>query len=257
VWNGLHERVLSDPALAAAAKRGGATVRELREPPPDLPIGGHRRPREGATVVLTVGTDAAVGKMTASLEIVASLERMGKRAAFVATGQTGIAVAGKGISVDAVVADFIAGATEQMVCEAAENADYVIVEGQGSLTHPGFSGVTLGLLHGSRPELMVLCHDANRQVMKGYETEGLPVRRLRDCIAIYEEAASWSRPPGYPRARVVAIALNTYGASDDFANAVITSAAHETSLPVADPIREGHAGADRLAEAILSVRVPA
>jgi uncharacterized NAD-dependent epimerase/dehydratase family protein len=257
VWNGLHERVLADPALAAAAKRGGATVRELREPPADLPIGGHRRPREGATIVLTVGTDAAVGKMTASLEIVAALGRMGKRAAFVATGQTGIAIAGAGISVDAVIADFIAGAAEQMVCEAAENADYVIVEGQGSLTHPGFSGVTLGLLHGTRPELMVLCHDANRQVMKGYESEGLPVRSLRDCVAIYEDAASWSRPPGYPRARVVAIALNTYGMSDVFADAITKSASQETSLPVADPIREAAAGAERLAQAIVTARVPA
>jgi len=144
-----------------------------------------------------------------------------------------------------------------MVCEAAESADYVIVEGQGSLTHPGFSGVTMGLLHGSAPDLLVLCHDANRQVMKGYESEGLPVRRLRDCITIYEDAASWSRPPGYPRARVVALALNTYGMSEHFADAVTRSAAQETSLPVADPIREGSAGADRLAQAIVTARVPA
>ena len=176
VWNGLHERVLSDPALAAAAKRGDATVRELREPPADLPIGGHRARRAGAVVVLTVGTDAAVGKMTASLEIVEALRRAGKRATFVATGKTGIAIAGEGIAVDAVVADFIAGAAEKMVCDAAESADYVIVEGQGSLTHPGFSGVTLGLLHGTAPDLMVLCHDARRLVMKGYDREGLPVR---------------------------------------------------------------------------------
>jgi len=105
VWNGLHERVFADPELAAAAKRGGAKVRELREPPPDLPIGGHRARREGARVVLTVGSDAAVGKMTASLEIVAALRRIGERAEFVATGQTGIAIAGQGIAVDAVVAD--------------------------------------------------------------------------------------------------------------------------------------------------------
>ena len=257
VWNGLHERVLSDPALAAAASRGGASVRELREPPPDLPIGGHRRPRDGVTVVLTVGTDAAVGKMTASLEIVAALGRMGKRAAFVATGQTGIAIAGRGISVDAVVADFIAGAAEQMVCEAAETADYVIVEGQGSLTHPGFSGVTMGLLHGTAPDLLVLCHDANRQVMKGYEREGLPLRSLKACVGIYEEAASWTRPLGYPRARVVAIAMNTYGLPESVAYESIRSAALETSVAAGDPIREGPAGADRLAQAIVTARVPA
>jgi uncharacterized NAD-dependent epimerase/dehydratase family protein len=232
-------------------------VRELREPPEELPIGGHRRPRDGVTVVLTVGSDAAVGKMTASLEIVAALRRMGEKAAFVATGQTGIAIAGEGISVDAVVADFIAGATEQMVCAAAEDADWVIVEGQGSLTHPGFSGVTMGLLHGAGPDLMVLCHDAIRQTMKGYEEAGLPIRSLRELVRIYEDAAAWRRPPGYPTARVVAVALNT---GDDVSQdptpalAKITSAAAETKLPAADPIREGASGADRLAQALIDAR---
>jgi uncharacterized NAD-dependent epimerase/dehydratase family protein len=258
VWNGLHERVLADPDLRAAAAAGHARVRELREPPPDLPIGGHRRPRAGATVVLTVGTDAAVGKMTAALEIVAALERAGQRAAFVATGQTGIAIAGDGISVDAVVADFIAGAAERMVCDAAESADWVVVEGQGSLTHPGFSGVTLGLVHGSAPDLMVLCHDPGRRVTKGYEPEGLPLRSLKECVMIYEEAAAWRRPPGYPRARVVAVALNTAAMHPpEGAQRWITDASHETGLPAADPIREGASGADRLARALLDARVPA
>ncbi|HEV8536407.1 MAG TPA: DUF1611 domain-containing protein [Candidatus Limnocylindria bacterium] len=249
VWNGLHERVLADPALAAAAARGGAMVRELREPPMDLPIGGHRRPHEGATVVLTVGTDAAVGKMTASLELVAALRRAGERAEFVATGQTGIAIAGGGIAVDAVVADFIAGAAELMVCEAAARADWVIVEGQGSLTHPGFSGVTLGLLHGSAPGLMVLCHDAARLNVKGYDHD-LPLRSLREYVRIYEDAASWRRPPGDPPARVVAVALNTATLDDDFARATIDSVVQDLGLPAADPIREGPAGADRLARAL-------
>jgi len=152
--------------------------------------------------------------------------------------------------VDAVVADFVAGATERMVCDAAERADWVIVEGQGSLTHPGFSGVTLGLLHGAGPDAMVLCHAAFRQTMKGYEREGLPVRDLRDLVRIYEDAAEWRRPPGYPRARVVAIALNTIGMSPEHARSEIGGATHATKLPAADPIREGVAGADRLAEAI-------
>ncbi len=258
VWNGLHERVLSDPRLAEAAKRGNASVRELREPPDELPIGGHRRPREGVTVVLTVGSDAAVGKMTASLEIVAALRRMGEKAAFVATGQTGIAIAGDGISVDAVIADFIAGAAEKMVCEAAERADWVIVEGQGSLTHPGFSGVTLGLLHGAGPDLMVLCHHAMRSTMKGYDDTGLPLRSLRELVRIYEDAAAWRRPPGYPPARVVAVALNTGDlvSSDppDLALSWIQGAAAATKLPAADPIREGTAGADRLARALIDAR---
>src|SRR2546427_5783849 len=119
VWNGLHERVLADPALAEAARRGGGSVRELREPPKDLPIGGHRRPREGVTVVLTVGTDAAVGKMTASLEIVRALERAGERAAFVATGQTGIAIGGNGSALDAGVAHLLARAAGRVGWDAA------------------------------------------------------------------------------------------------------------------------------------------
>ena len=255
VWNGLHERVLADPELGAAAKRGGAKVRELREPPPDLPIGGHRVRRDNARVVLTVGSDAAVGKMTASLEIVAALRRAGERVEFVATGQTGIAIAGQGIAVDAVVADFIAGAAELMVCDAAERADWVVVEGQGSLTHPGFSGVTLGLLHGTGPDLMVLCHDVRRMSVKGYD-DGLPLRTLREYVRIYEDAAAWRRPPGYPPARVVAVALNTATVSEERAKAEIAAAAHETSLPAADPIREGNPGADRIADA-LREKIPA
>lgn len=249
VWNGLHERVLADPALAEAATRGGGRVRELREPPPDLPVGGNRRPREGAKVVLTVGTDAAVGKMTVALEIVAALRRVDERVAFVATGQTGIAIAGSGIAVDAVIADFIAGAAERMVCDAAEAADWVIVEGQGSLMHPGFSGVTLGLLHGSAPHAMVLCHDSMRHTVKG-DAFGLPLRPVEECVGIYEAAAAWRQPPGHPPARVVAIALNTSTASEEFARACIDDAAHRSGLPAADPVREGAAGADRLVGAL-------
>jgi len=247
VWNGLHERVLPSP---------DPRVRELREPPPDLEIGGHRSRRADARVVLTVGTDAAVGKMTASLELVRSLERAGERAEFVATGQTGIVIAGQGISVDAVVADFIAGAAERMVCDAAERADWVIVEGQGSLMHPGFSGVTLGLLHGSAPDLMVLCHDSSRRVVKGYEAERLPLRPLAECVRVYEDAAAWRHPQDRPRARVVAVALNTVALSDADARAAIEAAARETGLPAADPVREGAAGADGLAQALRSMTPP-
>jgi uncharacterized NAD-dependent epimerase/dehydratase family protein len=255
VWNGLHERVLDDPSLREAAAAGHGRVRELREPPRDLPIGGHRRPRPGVPVVATVGSDAAVGKMTASLEIVAALRRSGERAAFVATGQTGIAIAGEGIAVDAVVADFIAGAAEKMVCDAAEDADWVIVEGQGSLAHPGFSGVTLGLLHGAAPDLMVLCHDASRRIVKGYAD--LPLHPLLDVVRMYEEAARWSRHPDAPRARVVAVAVNTVALDDREAARAIFDAGAEAGVPAADPIREGAAGADRLARALIDARAPA
>jgi len=239
--------VLADPALRAAAEHGGGSVRELREPPADLPVGGHRARRAGTRVVLTVGSDAAVGKMTVALELVRALDRAGKRAAFVATGQTGIAIAGGGIAVDAVIADFIAGAAERMVCDAADAADWVVVEGQGSLTHPGFSGVTLGLLHGTAPDLLVLCHDAARTEVKGFP--GLPLRPLRELIQLYESAATWSLRPG-ARVPVVAVALNTSALDDAAAGRAVDAAAAETGLPAADPVRDP-AGADRLARALL------
>lgn len=257
VWSGLHERVRDDPDLAVAARTGSGRVRELREPPPGLPIGGHRRLRDGATVVLTVGTDAAVGKMTAALEIVAALGRAGERAVFVATGQTGIAIAGEGIAVDAVASDFVAGAAERMACDAALRADWVVVEGQGSLMHPGFSAVTLGLLHGCSPHLMVLCHDASRTIVKGYDAERLPVRSLTGCIKIYEDAATWRHPIGHPRPRVVAVALNTAGLDDRGASRAIADASAALGLPAADPIREGPAGGDRLAGALTLARTEA
>jgi uncharacterized NAD-dependent epimerase/dehydratase family protein len=144
------------------------------------------------------------------------------------------------------------------VCAAAEHADWVIVEGQGSLTHPGFSGVTLGLLHGAGPDLMVLCHNAMRKSMKGYEDTGLPLRSLRELVKIYEDAAAWRRPPGYPPARVVAVALNTgdvvSSSPPDLALQWIQGASAATMLPAADPIREGTAGADRLARALIDAR---
>jgi len=187
--------------------------------------------------------------MTVALELRAALGRAGRSAVFVATGQTGIAIAGEGISIDAVVADFIAGAAEQLVCDAAERAEWVVVEGQGSLTHPGFSGVTLGLLHGSAPDALVLCHDAGRRRMKGHDE--LPLRPLAELARIYEEAAAWSRRPDAPRARVRAVALNTVALDEAGAAAALAGAGRETRLPAADPVREGPAGADRLARAVL------
>src|SRR5688500_1546899 len=145
-----------------------------------------------------------------------------------------------------------------MACAAAEHSDWVIVEGQGALTHQGFSGVTLGLLHGAGPDLMVLCHNAMREFMKGYDDTGLPLRSLRELVKIYEEAAAWRRPPGYPPARVVAVALNTgdviHSDPPDLPMQWIQGAARATNLPAADPIREGTAGADRLARALIDAR---
>ena len=247
VVNGLHTRLADDARLAGAAAEGGARIFDVRKPPDALPVGGHRRRREGSVVVLTVGTDAAVGKMTVALELVRELRERRKSAAFVATGQTGIMIAGNGISVDAVVADFIAGAAEELVVSAAEGAEYVVVEGQGSLTHPGFSGVTLGLLHGSAPDRLILVHDASRRTVKGFDH--LPLRPLREYVPLYESAAAWSRPTGSPRVPVVAVALNTYGLDDAAARAAIADAARDTGLPATDAVRYG---ASVLADAVLA-----
>ena len=117
--------------------------------------------------------------------------------------------------------------------------------------------MTLGLVHGSAPDLMVLCHDVSRAVMKGYESEGLPLRSLNECVAIYEHAASWRRPPDHPLARVVAVALNTSTVDRDFALASIRSASRGTGLEAADPIREGGSGGDRLARALMDAKITA
>ena len=258
IWSGLHTFVGDVPELAALAAKHRVGIHDLRRPPTRLDVARGRVRNIDATVVLTVGTDCNIGKMTTQLQILDALRAKGIRTSFAATGQTGILIEGRGIAVDAVVADFIAGAAEKMVCEAAEHADWVIVEGQGSLTHPGFSGVTLGLLHGAGPDLMVLCHNAMRETMKGYEDTGLPLRSLRELVKIYEDAAAWRRPPGYPPARVVAVALNTGDLmSSDPPNLPLTwikDASVATKLPAADPIREGAAGGDRLARALIDAR---
>jgi uncharacterized NAD-dependent epimerase/dehydratase family protein len=187
--------------------------------------------------------------MTVSLELVAELRRRGQTAEFVATGQTGMMIAGSGIAIDAVVADFIAGAAEELVVAASERADLVVVEGQGSLTHPGFSGVTLGLLHGSAPDALILVHDASRPHVKGFP--GLPLRPLAASVRLHEEAAGWSRPPDAPRVHVVAVALNTFELDAADARRAIADAARETGLPATDAVRFG---ASALADAIVAHR---
>ena len=165
LWSGLHTFLSDDPVLATKAKANGRTILDVRRPPPRLPVGMGMARLVDPYVVLTVGTDCNVGKMTAQLQLVQGLEKRGLRTRFAATGQTGIFIEGWGTGVDAVVADFIAGAAEELVLTAAEGADIVLVEGQGSINHPGYSGVTLGLLHGSCPDGLILCHQATREFM--------------------------------------------------------------------------------------------
>jgi uncharacterized NAD-dependent epimerase/dehydratase family protein len=180
--------------------------------------------------------------MTVSLELDAEARRRGIRSEFVPTGQTGIAIAGWGISVDAVVADFLAGASEQLVLEGIERGGELLwVEGQGSLLHPAYSGVTLGLLHGSAPHALVLCHQAGQRFVDG--DERFPIPPLAEVVQLYERSSLIARP-----AKVVAVALNTSDLDEDAARAAVAAAEDDTGLPASDPVRWG---ASLLTDAVL------
>src|SRR5689334_3950952 len=236
---GLHTVLSEDEELAAAAADAGVELRDLRAAPPGLSVPPADRP--DVTVVHTVGSDCAIGKMSVTLELDAAARARGVESAFVATGQTGIAITGWGIAVDHVISDFIAGAASRLVAEGAQRAPLLFVEGQGALGHPAYSGVTLGLLHGCLPDALVLCHRAGSTVIDDYP--GVPIPGLPELVQTYEAAAGWVRP-----ARVAAIAMNTRGLDDDAARAAIEAAAHETGLPASDPVRFG---ADPLLDVLL------
>jgi uncharacterized NAD-dependent epimerase/dehydratase family protein len=233
VWNGLHSFLADDPALAAKARARGRTLHDLRRPPADLPIASGLAKAVEPLVVLTVGTDCNVGKMTAQLQLVRKLNDRGLRTRFVPTGQTGIMIEGWGIAVDAVVADFIAGAAERLTLEGSKDADIVLVEGQGSINHPGYSGVTLGLLHGSCPDAMILCHQTSRQYIGDYrEAAWLRIPPLQEYVRLYEAIGGAVHPT-----RVIGISLNTYDLSDAEARDACERAQQETGLPATDPVR--------------------
>ncbi len=232
IVNGLHQRL--------APEFPGKPVWDVREPPKDIPLFSGEGFGVGPKVALTVGTDSAIGKMTATLEIERAARAAGLSAAFVPTGQTGVVIAGWGLCVDAVVADFIAGTSEQLVLEAAKaSPDLILVEGQGSLGHPAYSGVTLGLLHGSCPDCLILCAaDPTEEVFRG-----VPRPEVSRIARLYEEVASLVKP-----APVVAVSLNTRGLDDGEAAELIAAVADETGLPAADPFR---GSADPILEAVL------
>jgi len=236
IESGLHEFISDDPELSELATRHGVELRDLRKPPPGLNVPTGANLTHGAKVVLTVGSDCAIGKMTVSLELDAEARRRGIASAFVPTGQTGIAIAGWGISVDAVVSDFLAGASEQLVLEGLGRggSQLLWVEGQGSLLHPGYSGVTLGLIHGSAPHAYVLCHMPGQEYVD--ENELFPMPSLAELVDLHERTSLLARP-----ANVVAIALNTRLLDDAAARAAIEAAQRETGLPADDPVRFGPA----------------
>jgi uncharacterized NAD-dependent epimerase/dehydratase family protein len=245
VENGLHVFLADDPELRALAVERGVELRDLRRPPSDLSTATGDNLDVPSTIVLTVGSDCAIGKMTVSLELDLEARRRGLRSLFVPTGQTGIAIAGWGIAVDAVVADFIAGAAERLVIEGADRGGELLwVEGQGSLIHPVYSGVTLGLYHGSVPHLLVLCHEAGRDEIEGAGGGPHPIPPLRELVELHERLTLPARA-----ARVVAVALNTRSLSDGDARESIAAAEAETGLPADDPVRFGAA---RLVDAVLA-----
>jgi uncharacterized NAD-dependent epimerase/dehydratase family protein len=242
IENGLHEFLSTDEEMVALARDHRVELRDLRRSPEGLnvPTGGNLT--HDARSILMVGSDCAIGKMTVALELDREAARRGIRSEFVPTGQTGIAIAGWGISIDAVVADFIAGASEQLVLEAVERGgELLLVEGQGSLLHPAYSGVTLGLIHGSAPHGYVLCHKAGERYVDG--DERYPIPPLAELVGLHEQISLLARP-----AKVLAVALNTRDQTDDEARAAIEAAETDTGLPADDPVRFG---ADKLLDAIV------
>ena len=238
---GMHEFLADDPELAALARRHGVELRDLRRPPPDLSVPTGENLSHSATVVLTVGSDCAIGKKTVAIELDREARSRGLRSVFVPTGQTGIMIAGWGIAVDAVVADFLAGAAERLVVEGAGRGDLLWVEGQGSLVHPQFSGVTLGLYHGSAPHALVLCHLAGATEIEGCAGHSIPP--IREFVELHERIALPARP-----AKVAAVALNTSRLDEEDARRAVEAVEDETGLPADDPVRFG---GGRLVDAVL------
>jgi uncharacterized NAD-dependent epimerase/dehydratase family protein len=225
IVSGLHQRL--------APEFPGAKVWDVREPPEDVPLFSGEGFTAKPKVALTVGTNSAIGKMTATLEVELAARERGISTEFVATGQTGIVIAGWGICVDAVVSDFAAGAAEQLVLGAAETSpDLILVEGQGSIAHPAYSGVTTALLHGSCPDCLVLCADASDEAVFA----GVPRPDVEPVARLYERVAALVKP-----APVVAVSANTEGLDEDAAWNFIDRVAETTGLPAADPVRHSAA----------------
>ena len=227
---GLHQRLRDIPEIAATAARHGREIHDVRHSDHKCSVGtGIKRP---GLRLLTVGTDCALGKKYTALTIAKAMTRRGFKADFRATGQTGILISGTGAAIDSVVADFISG-TAEAISPANTPDHWDIIEGQGSLFHPAYAGVTLGLLHGSQPDALVLCHDPTRKSINGLPH--VPLMPLDKAMPPYLSAAHLTNP----RARFVGVALNTSELSDQEAQRVLRSTAEELGLPCVDPIRTG------------------
>jgi uncharacterized NAD-dependent epimerase/dehydratase family protein len=242
VVSGMHKRLDSVPELKTAAERLGRRLIDVRQPPAGLPVGTGRK-RSGRRL-LTVGTDCALGKKYTALALEGAFRRRGLDADFRATGQTGIMIAGSGLPIDAVVADFIAGAAEVLSPDAAPE-HWDVIEGQGSLFHPAYAGVSLGLLHGSQPDVLVLCHEPGRTHLLGYPD--FPTPSLPDAIALHLRMGALTNP----NVRCAGASFNTASMSPADADSLLNQASRELGLPVADPIRGGP-NFERLVESCLA-----
>lgn len=233
IVSGLHQMLDEDREFRVAARAAGTRIWDVREAP-DVPLFAGDAYGVAPPVLLTVGNDCAVGKMTVSLELVRAANESGTNARFVPTGQTGVLVAGWGICIDRVIADFAAGAAEQLVLYAAhEGADFIVVEGQGAINHPAYAAVTVALMTGCAPDALVLVADPRRRRIETYPT---PTLSYGESIAIHERLLATVKP-----ARVVGVALNTHGLDECDARAEIERARAQTGLPCDDVVRFGAA----------------
>ena len=229
VASGLHIRLGADERIADTAAKHGRELFDVRQSQQRFPTG--KGIRRSGLRLLTVGTDCSVGKKYTALALEREMTARGFDASFRATGQTGVFISGRGVAIDAVVADFISGAVEWISPEAAPD-HWDLVEGQGSLFHPSFSGVTLGLLHGAQPDAFVVCHEPTRTSMRGVEH---PLPTIAEVIDLTIRCGRLTNPAIRP----LGIAVNTQALGDDEARVYLESAAGEHDLPATDPIRFG------------------
>jgi uncharacterized NAD-dependent epimerase/dehydratase family protein len=227
---GLHVKLTDNPVVVAAAKKSGARLIDVRVPPANLPVGTGIK-RSGKRLLM-VGTDCAVGKKYTALALIQAMREAGMKSTFRATGQTGIMIAGEGIPIDAVVADFISGAAE-MISPDNDEDHWDVIEGQGSLFHPGYSGVSLGLLHGSQPDAFIVCHEANRETVGGWDHYSLP--SIKECI---DQHVIMGRRTN-PQIRCVGISVNTSTLPAGEREHYLAELADETGLPCIDPLIDG------------------
>jgi D-glutamate N-acetyltransferase len=230
IASGLHQRLDAYPTIAEAAARTGRVLFDARRFPHDIPVGKGLR-RSGRRL-LTVGTDCSVGKMYTTLALERELRQRGISADFRATGQTGILIAGSGVPIDALIADFISGGAE-WVSPARDDGGWDLIEGQGSLFHPSYAGVSLGLLHGSQPDALVLCHEPQRPHMRGLPHYAVP--DLQTCLETNLQSARLTQPEVIP----VGIALNTSKLTDRTAADACKAAEDALGLPCQDPVTMG------------------